>query len=210
MYCFKCGEKLNDDAKFCHKCGATQNDDSKSNSDSNVAQSNKNAVAQDKVTEKLLYTAKASAWMYSGKIITLIVLTVLSLLFGAICVTDKEIFVFGIICIVLAVLYIAIIVMYILASKAYRIEIYNTKIITYKGVINKQQKRSVMTPIIGVSLNQSLNGQIWNYGHFQIDKVGNGWDINSKYIKNPKQFKEFLDGMIDPSALNKVQMFMGN
>lgn len=209
MYCFNCGEKLNDDARFCHKCGATQNDDSKSHSDNNVAQSN-NAVAQDKVTEKLLYTAKASAWMYSGKIITLIVLTILSLLFGVVGITDKEIFVFGVICIVLAVLYIAIIVMYVLASKAYRIEIYNTKIITYKGVVNKQQKRSVMTPIIGVSLNQSLNGQIWNYGHFKIDKVGNGWDINSKYIKNPKQFKEFLDGMIDPTALNKVQMFMGN
>ena len=43
-----------------------------------------------------------------------------------------------------------------------------------------------------------------------IDKVGKGWDIDSRYVKKPYEFKQFLDSLMENTEMDKVTMIMGN
>lgn len=90
------------------------------------------------------------------------------------------------------------------------IRIYEKSITTRRGIFNVKETRSVMTPVIGVSVEQSFNGKLFNYGNVVIDKMGQGWDIDCTYIKKPKEFKEFLQSLMDNNDMSNVTMVMGN
>lgn len=197
MNCSKCGKQISTDQKFCPFCGTEQHISSKEPMPSNTP-------------SKLLYTAKHSVWIYRWRMTIAIILMALSLILAVACFTDKELTTIAYLFIGIFVISLFAILLYILCAKAYEIKIFSDKIIVKEGLINRRESQCVMTPILGVSIHQSLNGQIWNYGNIRIDKVGKGWDINSNAIKNPKKFKSFLESLINSTYSdanrNSVQM----
>lgn len=83
----------------------------------------------------------------------------------------------------------------ITATKKYRIEFYDDKIITYSGLINTTKKQSVFMGVTATSVNQTLLGKIFNYGHVKVDCVGK-WDVDTTYIKNPNELETYLQSKI--------------
>ncbi len=79
----------------------------------------------------------------------------------------------------------------ITATKKNRIEFYDDKIITYSGLINTTKKQSVFMGVTATSVNQTLLGKIFNYGHVKVDCVGK-WDVDTTYIKNPNELETYL------------------
>ena len=90
----------------------------------------------------------------------------------------------------------------IIAVKKYRIEFYDDKIITYKGLINTSKKQTVFMGVASTSVEQTLWGKMFNYGTVSVDCVGK-WDIDTTYIKNPAALEEYLQTKI-------VQVPQGN
>ena len=86
----------------------------------------------------------------------------------------------------------------ILATKQYRIEFYDDKIITYSGLINTNKKQSVFMGVTATSVDQTLLGKIFNYGNVKVDCVGK-WDIDTTYIKNPNELETYLQSKIIPT-----------
>lgn len=83
----------------------------------------------------------------------------------------------------------------ILIAKKYRIEFYDDKIITYKGLINVSRKQVVFAGVTGVIVEKSLTGRIFGFGDVKIDAVGK-WDIDTKGIKNPEGLESYLNTKI--------------
>lgn len=83
----------------------------------------------------------------------------------------------------------------ITAIRKYRIEFYDDKIITYSGLINTTKKQSVFMGVTATSVNQTLLGKIFNYGHVKVDCVGK-WDVDTTYIKNPNELETYLQSKI--------------
>lgn len=90
----------------------------------------------------------------------------------------------------------------IIAIKKYRIEFYDDKIITYKGLINTSKKQTVFMGVASTNIEQTLWGKMFNYGTVTVDCVGK-WDIDTTYIKNPGALEEYLQTKI-------VQVPQGN
>ena len=88
-----------------------------------------------------------------------------------------------------------ILVFKIIAVKKFRIEFYDDKIITYKGLINTQKKQTVFFGVTSTSVNQNLWGHLFNYGDVTVDCVGK-WDVDTTYIKNPSELESFLQTKI--------------
>lgn len=91
----------------------------------------------------------------------------------------------------------------ILTVKAYSIEIYDEKIVTKSGLLNKSENQSVFAGVYSVSISQSLFGRIFGYGDIRVDCPGR-WDIDTIGIKNPKDLKKFLETKITAKGINKV------
>lgn len=208
MFCSDCGQKIEDNSKFCPYCGKVLVKDKKENADSIKVQTSDSGKSQ--VTDELLFTARRSAWANSKGIIVCIVLLVLTLFFALPCLTDAELKILSILLLCLCLIYVLLIILFALSGRAYKIEIYTNRIKIISGIINKKESQSVKTPIVGVKIEQSLNGQIWNYGNILIDQVGTGWDIDSRAIKKPKEFKAFLETLIDSDSINKMHMHLMN
>ena len=83
----------------------------------------------------------------------------------------------------------------ILEVKKYRIEFFDDKIITYKGLLNTSKKQTVFMGITATSVDQPLSGKIFNYGHVKVDCVGK-WDVDTTYIKNPNELEAYLQTKI--------------
>ena len=96
----------------------------------------------------------------------------------------------------------------ILTVKAYSIEIYDEKIVTKSGFLNKNENQSVFSGVYSVSISQTLFGRIFGYGDIRVDCPGK-WDIDTRGIKNPKEFKKFLETKITAKGMNNV-VFEGN
>ena len=94
-----------------------------------------------------------------------------------------------------------ILIIRIIATKQYRIEFYDDKIIIYSGLINKSKKQCVFMGVTASSVNQTLFGRIFNYGNIEVDCVGK-WDIDTTAIKNPHELDSYLQTKIiqAPSA----------
>ena len=94
----------------------------------------------------------------------------------------------------------------ILATKQFRLEFYNDKIIIKSGLLNKKKKQMVFMGVTSVSVEQSLFGRIFGYGNVIVDCVGT-WDINSTtHIKNPEALEEYLQTRINRKAGNPFVM----
>ena len=83
----------------------------------------------------------------------------------------------------------------IIEIKKYRIEFYDDKIITYSGFINTNKKQSVFMGVTSTSIEQTLFGNIFNYGNVTVDCVGK-WDIDTTYIKKPQELEAYLQTKI--------------
>ena len=82
-----------------------------------------------------------------------------------------------------------------LEVKSYRIEFYDDKIVTYRGLISKSKRQSVFMGVASTAVTQSLKGRIFNYGSISVDCVGK-WDIDTTAIKNPYALEEYLQTRI--------------
>lgn len=159
---------------------------------------------------KLLYVAKKSAWAHRFRMILSIVLTALFALAGVAFVTDPESTEIAVVSFVIALIFLLVIICTVIEASKSEIRIYEKSITTRRGIFNVKETRSVMTPVIGVSVEQSFNGKLFNYGNVVIDKIGKGWDIDCTYIKKPKEFKEFLQSLMDNNDMSNVTMVMRN
>lgn len=139
-----------------------------------------------------------------------IILTIVFALIGGMFVTDPEGTGLAIASFVIALIFVLVIVLTVVEASKSEIRIYEKSITTRRGLINVKETRSVMTPIVGVSVEQSFNGKLFNYGNVVIDKMGKGWDIDCTYIKKPEEFKNFLQTLMDSNDMNNVTMVMGN
>lgn len=103
--------------------------------------------------------------------------------------------------VVLCILVIPLIVLIfrIIAVKKQRIEFYDDKVITYRGLINTSKKQTAFMGVTSTVVNQSLFGHIFNYGNVEIDCVG-VWDIDTKYVKNPQELEQYLQTKIIKSS----------
>ena len=94
----------------------------------------------------------------------------------------------------------------IIAAKHEVITFYEDKVVHEKGWLSKSKKNFAFTGVFGVNTYQSLAGRIFNYGHVSIDFVGKT-DINTRYVKNPKQLVEFLETKIVKKEQVTTHMF---
>ena len=159
---------------------------------------------------KLLYVAKKSAWAHRYRLFFSIALAALFIIIGIAFVTDPEGAGLAVAAFVIALVFVLVIVFTVIEASRCEIRIYEKSVVTRKGILNVKETRAVMTPIVGVSVEQSFNGRIYNYGNVRIDKIGKGWDIDSTYIKKPEQFKNFLQTLMDKEDTSNITMVMGN
>ena len=83
----------------------------------------------------------------------------------------------------------------ILEAKAYRIEFYDNKIVTHSGVLNTKKKQTTFMGVIGIDIEQTLFGHMFNYGDVKVDCVGK-WDVDTTKIKNPALLEAYLQSKI--------------
>lgn len=73
-----------------------------------------------------------------------------------------------------------------------RLVITDDKVVWHKGVINKSERSSVLTGILGVSVEQTMVGSIFNYGDVRLNTVGKHSDLVFEGVKNPQALASFL------------------
>lgn len=138
---------------------------------------------------KLLYVAKKSAWKHRFRMILSIVLTALFALAGVAFVTDPESTEIAVVSFVIALIFLLVIVFTVIEASKSEIRIYEKSITTRRGIFNVKETRSVMTPVIGVSVEQSFNGKLFNYGNIVIDKMEKAGISTALISRNPKNSK---------------------
>ncbi len=200
-YCPKCGKSVADDVKFCPSCGEAL-------ATAASAPSQQPSHAKKKTTGKLLFTATRSIWYYKWRCAAGILISLIGLLLCiCVCAVGSMI---GLVFLLGPVIGALMLIFSALAAHAYRIQIYDDHIIVREGLINVKERRSVLTPIVGVSVSQSLWGKLCNYGNVHIDKQGKGWDISSEYISHPAEFKSFLEKMMSSTDYSSINYVMNN
>lgn len=85
-----------------------------------------------------------------------------------------------------------IMIVKIINIKDESISFYDNKVVQRYGIFSKNEKTTIMTPVLSVTVKQSFWGRICNYGTVYIDVVGK-WDIQMRGIKRPWQAKEYLE-----------------
>lgn len=97
----------------------------------------------------------------------------------------------------------------IVKTKSFRLEFHNNKVIMRCGVFNIKESQSVLTTIVGVRINRTLPGKIFNYGDIFVDMVGR-WDIDTTAIKNPESLKNYLACIINQKNTADIKQFITN
>ena len=97
------------------------------------------------------------------------------------------------ICILIIPLFVLII--RILAVKKEVITFYQDRIVVEKGLLSKKQKSFAFAGVYSVSINKTLWGRMFKYGHVDIDFVGKN-DIVTDYVKNPDELVKYLNTKI--------------
>lgn len=200
MYCNKCGKYIDNDSNFCPKCGTKtdicdQNDETIQNKE--LSEENKSA----------LYTAHKSLWVKGRSIIGISFLTLILLALSIIGLIKSDKAILFYIPFFAAILTILTLIGIVLEAKHHTIIFYKNLIVEKKGFFNTKEKMSGLTKVLGVTVNQSLKGKLFNYGDISIDKVGQ-WDIDFHYIKKPYGLKNYLESLLHMTDYNTVNQLM--
>ena len=75
------------------------------------------------------------------------------------------------------------------------ISFYNNKVVIKSGILRKNERTTILTPVLSVTVKQTFWGRIFNYGNIHVDMVGK-WDINMRGVKNPMEAKAFLESFV--------------
>ena len=102
----------------------------------------------------------------------------------------------------------AILIVYV---KTYRYEFYEDRIIEKYGLIARWEKQTPMTPIIGVYMEQSFWGRIFDYATITLEKIGSTkWSNFEMYrISEASAVKECLEEMISRTK-DDITSVLGN
>ncbi len=95
---------------------------------------------------------------------------------------------------------------FIVSAKKFKIEFFGTRVVMRRGIFNTEEKQALLTNILGVNINQSFSGKIFNYGDVRVDLVGR-WDIDTSAIKRPKALKAYIESLMNkqsPSSLGQI------
>ena len=95
---------------------------------------------------------------------------------------------------------------FIVSAKKFKIEFFDTRVVMRRGIFNTEEKQALLTNILGVNINQSFSGKIFNYGDVSVDLVGR-WDIDTSAIKRPKALKAYIESLMNkqsPSSLGQI------
>lgn len=158
-------------------------------------------------TGKALYTACRSFWAYGKRIGVSVLLSSLFMAVGIICAVNG--ITLGLVAFAVPVVCALVLALTFVEARKYKIIFYANKVIVKSGLLNTSESQSVLTPIIGLSVRQSLGGKIFNYGDLLIDATGS-WDINTRYVKSPYKLKVFLQTLIDSTDYGKIGMYITN
>ena len=114
-------------------------------------------------------------------------------------------------CILLCWLIVPIFIMIymIVKTKKFRLEFYNDKVIMRRGIVNTQESHSILTTIVGVRINRSMAGNIFNYGDVLVDMVGR-WDVDTTAIKDPVSLKNYLEAIMNQADTANLNQFIAN
>ena len=114
-------------------------------------------------------------------------------------------------CILLCWLIVPIFIMIymIVKTKKFRLEFYKDKVIMRRGIVNTQESHSILTTIVGVRINRSMAGNIFNYGDVLVDMVGR-WDIDTTAIKDPVSLKNYLEAIMNQAGTANPNQFIAN
>lgn len=97
----------------------------------------------------------------------------------------------------------------IIKVKKFRIEFYKDKVIMYRGFLHTEEQQSILTTIVGVRINRSIAGNIFNYGDVVVDMVGR-WDIDTRAIKDPVALKNHLKSIMDQTGAKNLNQFIAD
>lgn len=95
----------------------------------------------------------------------------------------------------------------IIEAKKFRIEFYKDKVIMYRGFFHTEERQSILTTIVGVRINRSIAGNIFNYGDVVVDMVGR-WDIDTRAIKDPVALKNYLESVMTNAGTKNFNQFI--
>lgn len=97
----------------------------------------------------------------------------------------------------------------IIEAKKFRIEFYKDKVIMHRGFLHTEERQSILTTIVGVRINRSIAGNIFNYGDVVVDMVGR-WDIDTRAIKDPVALKNHLKSIMDQTGAKNLNQFIAD
>lgn len=97
----------------------------------------------------------------------------------------------------------------IIEVKKFRIEFYKDKVIMHRGFFHTEEQQSILTTIVGVRINRSIAGNIFNYGDVVVDMVGR-WDIDTRAIKDPVALKNHLKSIMDQTGAKNLNQFIAD
>lgn len=114
-------------------------------------------------------------------------------------------------CVLLCWLIVPIIIMIclIVKTKKFRLEFYDTRVIMRRGVFNTEERLSILTTVVGVRINQSFGGKIFNYGDVIIDVIGH-WDVDTTALKEPNELKRYIESLMNKQGAAGLQQFIVN
>ncbi len=95
----------------------------------------------------------------------------------------------------------------IIEVKKFRIEFYKDKVIMHRGFLHTEEQQSILTTIVGVRINRSIAGNIFNYGDVVVDMVGR-WDIDTRAIKDPVALKNYLESVMTNAGTKNFNQFI--
>lgn len=95
----------------------------------------------------------------------------------------------------------------IIKAKKFRIEFYKDKVIMHRGFLHTEEQQSILTTIVGVRINRSIAGNIFNYGDVVVDMVGR-WDIDTRAIKDPVALKNYLESVMTNAGTKNFNQFI--
>ena len=79
----------------------------------------------------------------------------------------------------------------------------------HRGFLHTEEQQSILTTIVGVRINRSIAGNIFNYGDVVVDMVGR-WDIDTTAIKDPVALKNHLKSIMDQTGAKNLNQFIAD